>query len=288
MLERDEYPVGVPCWIDTSQPDPAAAVAFYGGLFGWEFEDSMPPESPGRYFVGRLRGRDVAAIGSVPSGMRPTPVWNTYVMVESTDETAAKVTRAGGQVVTPPFDIVNAGRMAVVADPAGAGLCIWQARAHKGAQLVNEPNTWNWSDLNTRDIQGARAFYAAVFGWESNPVDFGSGESYMWRVPGYADFLETKDPGVRSRHAEGGAPEGFTDAIGWLQLMTNDQFSEDVPPHWSVTFSVDNTDAIAQRAEKVGGKVTVPPFDVPYARIAVITDPQGAVFTVSKYDPSGG
>ena len=90
---------------------------------------------------------------------------------------------------------------------------------------------------------------------------------------------------MRQRHREAGAPEGFTDAIGWLQLMTSDQFPDDVPPHWSVTFSVDDTDAIAERTRQLGGSVTVPPFDVPYARIAVVTDPQGAVFTVSKYIP---
>jgi hypothetical protein len=107
----------------------------------------------------------------------------------------------------------------------------------------------------------------------------------MWRVPGYGDFLDGNDPGVRQRHQEAAAPEGSTDAIAWLQLMTSDQFADDVPPHRSVTFSVDDTDAIAERTKQLGGTVTVPPFDVPYARIAVVTDPQGAVFTVSKYIP---
>ena len=162
---------------------------------------------------------------------------------------------------------------------------MWQPGEHKGAQLVNEPGTWNWSDLNTRDVAGAKAFYAAVFGWEASKVDFGSGESYMWRVPGYGGFLERNDPGVRQRHQEAGAPAGFTDAIGWLQLMTGDRFPGDALPHWSVTFSVHDTDAIAERTTQLGGTVTVPPFSVPYARIAALTDPQGAVFTVSQYIP---
>ena len=109
MTERDGYIPGVPCWIDTSQPDPEAAVDFYGGLFGWEFEDVMPPDSPGKYFIARLRGGDVAAVGSQPEGAPPTAVWNTYVWVESADETAAKVRDAGGSVLMEPFDVMDAG-----------------------------------------------------------------------------------------------------------------------------------------------------------------------------------
>jgi predicted enzyme related to lactoylglutathione lyase len=208
MLERDGYPAGVPCWVDTAQPDPEAAIAFYGGLFGWSFDDSISSDSPSQYFVARLRKLDVAAVGSVPDGPPSMPVWNTYIWVDSADETAAKVTRAGGRVITPPFDVGQSGRMAVIADPAGAALRVRQAKEHKGAQLVNEPSTWNWSNLNTRSVGGAKAFYAAAFGWQAKPVDFGSGESWMWRVPGYADFLELKNPGVRQRHADAGAPEG--------------------------------------------------------------------------------
>jgi predicted enzyme related to lactoylglutathione lyase len=150
---------------------------------------------------------------------------------------------------------------------------------------VNEPSTWNWSDLSTRDVAAAAAFYSAVFGWQSMPVDFGFGEARMWRMPGYGDFLEQNDPGVRERHSEAGAPEGFTDAIAWLQPMTGDQVANNEQPHWSVTFSVDDADAVAERAHKLGGTVLAPPFDVPYSRMAVLQDPQGAVFTVSKYIP---
>ena len=136
MLTRDGYPPGVPCWVDTAQPDPEAAAAFYGGLFGWELEDRMPAGAPGRYLVARLHGYDVAAVGSQPEAPPPTPMWNTYVAVDSADNTAAKVKAAGGAVLGDLFDVLDAGRMGVCADPAGAVFGLWQAKDHKGAQLV--------------------------------------------------------------------------------------------------------------------------------------------------------
>jgi predicted enzyme related to lactoylglutathione lyase len=285
MLERDGYPAGVPCWVDTGQPDPEAAAKFYGGLFGWEFEDRMPADAPGRYFVGQLRGRDVAAVGSQPEGMPPTPAWNTYVWVDSANETAAKAKDAGGNVLMEPFDIPGAGRMAVLSDPEGAAFCVWQAREHRGAQIVNEPGTWNFSELNTRDPEGAKAFYGAVFGWEAASAELGEGGStWSWfRVPGYGDYLAERDPDLRDRLAEDSAPEGFEDAVTVLMPMGSDQ--DDAPPHWSITFAVDDADAIASKAAELGGKVLVPPFDAPYVRMTVISDPQGAVFTASKYVP---
>ena len=285
MLERDGYPPGVPCWVDTAQPDPEAAVDFYGGLFGWEFEDRMPADALGRYFVARLRGRDVAAVGSQPEGAPPTPAWNTYVWVESADDAAAKVTDAGGQVLNQPFDILEAGRMGVFADPSGAAFCVWQANEHRGAQLVNEPGTWNFSDLNTRDPEGARALYGEVFGWEESGMGVDGSDFGFWRLPGYGDFLERRDPGLRSRMAEVGAPEGFEDAVATLVRMTSDQFGDDAPPNWSVTFAVDDADATAERATELGGKVLVPPLDAPWVRLTVLSDPQGAVFTASKFVP---
>ena len=152
MPERDGYIPGVPCWVDTSQPDPEAAVDFYSGLFGWEFEDVMPPGSEGKYFIARLRGGDVAAVGSIPEAAPPMAMWNTYVWVESADETASKVRDAGGSVVMEPFDVMDAGRMAVFADPEGAAFCVWQAKEHKGAQVVNEHGSLNFNGLNTRDV----------------------------------------------------------------------------------------------------------------------------------------
>ncbi|HKB49805.1 MAG TPA: VOC family protein [Solirubrobacterales bacterium] len=280
MPERNGYPPGVPCWVDTSQPDPEAAVAFYGGLFGWDLEDTMPPEAPGHYFIARLRGGDVAAVGSVPEGRPSIAVWNTYIWVESADEAAAKVADAGGRVMTEPFDVMDAGRMAVLVDPEGAAFCVWQAKEHKGAQVVNEPGSLNFNGLNTRDPEGAKSFYGSVFGWGT--LGLGGGAE-MWRLPGYADILEQSDPGLRERMAESGAPEGFEDVVATLNPIAEDQ--PDVPAHWSVTFAVDDADATATKAAELGGQVVVPPFDAPWVRMTVIADPQGATFTASKFVP---
>ncbi len=285
LLERDGYMPGVPCWVDTGQPDPDAAVSFYGDLFGWQFEERTPAGSPQRYFVAQLRGRDVAGVGAQPSQAPPTPVWNTYIWVDSADDAAARVRDAGGSVLMEPFDIPGAGRMAVVSDPEGAVFCVWQARDHKGAQLVNEPGTWNFSELNTRDADGARAFYGTVFGWEATSVAVDGGATSMWCVPGYGEFLQQRDPEMRDRLEDVGAPEGFEDAVAWLVPMTSGQFADNTPPHWSVTFAVDDADAIADRAARLGGKVLVPPFDAPWVRMTVIGDPQGAVFTASRFTP---
>jgi uncharacterized protein len=280
MPERDGYMPGVPCWIDTSQPDPEAAVDFYSGLFGWEFEDVMPPGSPGKYFFARIRGGDVAAVGSQAQGSPPMAVWNTYIWVENADETASKVKQAGGNVLVEPFDVMDAGRMAVFTDPEGAAFCVWQAKEQKGAQIVNESGSLNFNGLNTRDPEGAKSFYGSVFGWGT--LDLGAGGG-MWRLPGYGDLLEQADPGLRSRMAEVGAPEGFEDVVATINPISDDQ--PDVPAHWSVTFAVDDADATAERAAQLGGQVVVPPFDAPWVRMTVLTDPQGATFIASKFVP---
>jgi uncharacterized protein len=279
MPERDGYIPGVPCWIDTSQPDPQAAVAFYGGLFGWEFEDVMPPDAPGQYFIARLRGGDVAAVSSQPEGVPPTAVWNTYVWVESADETASKVLDAGGRVVTDPFDVMDAGRMAVFADPAGAAFCVWQAGQHRGAAIVNEHGSLNFNNLHTRDLAGAQAFYGSVFGWDL--LDIGAG--HAWALRGYGDFLEQRRPGMRESMAAAGAPDRFEDVVASVIVLSDDQ--PEVPAHWGVTFSVDDADAIAARAVDLGGRVTVAPVDVPWARMTVLSDPAGATFTATKFVP---
>jgi len=279
MTEQDRYIPGVPCWADTTQPDPAAGASFYGGLFGWELEDIMPPESPLRYYVGRLRGGDVAAVASPPEGGPQTAAWRTYVWVEDADETAAKVRAAGGAVLREPYDVGEWGRMAVFADPAGAAFCVWQAREHRGAAIVNEPGSVNFNDLHTRDLEGARSFYGAVFGWELLEL----GDFSAWALPGYGDFLERINPGTRERMADSGAPDRFEDVVATLIPIPADQ--PDVPAHWGVTFAVDDADAIASRAEELGGRVDVPPFDAPWVRMTIITDPQGATFTASKFVP---
>jgi uncharacterized protein len=278
--ERDRYIPGVPCWVDTSQPDPEAAVGFYGGVFGWEFEDVMPEEARGSYFIARLRGGDVAAVGSVPEGAPPMAVWNTYIWVESADEAASKVREAGGSVVVDPFDVMDAGRMAVFTDPEGAAFSVWQAKQRGGAQIVNEPGSLNFNDLNTRDPERAKAFYGSVFGWQVLELEGGFG---MWTLPGYGDHLERRDPELRKRMADLEAPAGFEDAVASLATIAEDQ--PDVPAHWGLTFAVEDADATAAKAAELGGTVVVPPFDAPWVRMTVIADPQGATFTASKFVP---
>jgi uncharacterized protein len=280
MPERDGYIPGVPCWIDTSQPDPEAAVDFYSGLFGWEFEDVMAPGTEGKYYSARIRGKDVAAVSSIPEGAPPMATWNTYIWVDSADDTAAKVRDAGGQVLTEPFDVTNAGRMAVFADPEGAAFCVWQAKEHRGAQIVNEHGSVNFNDLHTRDPEGAKAFYGAVFGWQT--FDLGGGFR-TWTLPGYGEYLQRDDPDLRKRLEEAGGPTGFEDVVASLIQVPDDQ--PDTPPHWGLTFAVDDADAAAQKATELGGNVILPPMDAPWVRMTVLSDPQGATFTASKYVP---
>ena len=278
MPERDGYIPGVPCWVDTSQPDPDAAVSFYGDLFGWEFEDVMPEGSEAKYFMARIRGKDVAAVGSIPEAAPPMAMWNTYIWTDSADESTSKVKDAGGSVLMEPFDVMDSGRMSFVADPAGAAFGLWQANQHKGSQLVNEHGTVNFNTLNTRDVDGAKSFYEAVFGWTTLALP---GGVEMWTLPGYGDYLERDNPDLRKNMAEMGGPPGFEDVVASIVPLGDDQ--PDTPPHWGVTFGVDDADAIAEKASELGGKVIVPPMDAPWVRMTVIADPQGAIFTASQF-----
>jgi uncharacterized protein len=301
MPERDGYIPGVPCWVETSQPDPESAIDFYGGLFGWEFEDPMPPSSEGKYFIARgesasssifdtsgdLRSGDVAAVRSIPEAAPPRAMWNTYFWVDSADQAASKVRAAGGDVVTEPFDFMNACRMAVFTDPEGAAFGVWEAKEHKGARLVNDPGALVLNNLNTRDAEGARSFYGAVFGWQTGAI---GGGAEGWTLPGYGDWLEREHhPHLREQMTEAGAPEGFEDVVASIIPIADDQ--ADTPPHWSVTFAVADADATAAKATELGGKVIVPPFNAPWStptytiRITAIGDPQGATFSASKFVP---
>jgi predicted enzyme related to lactoylglutathione lyase len=282
--ERQDYPAGVPCWLDTAQPDPEAAAAFYGGLFGWDFTDRTPAGATGRLLVGQVRGRDVAGVASAPAADGGPPAWTTYVAVEDADEAAARAVAAGGTVLLGPADVADAGRVAVLADLEGAVVGAWEARGRIGAELVNEPGTWNFSGLTTRDPEGAAAFYGAVFGWEATSVPAEEGGFTMFRMPGYGAYLEERDPGLRERLGADSAPKGFEDAVAWLEPMDGGHPPE-AAPHWGVTFSVDDADAVAERVEALGGTVLVPPVDAPWIRMTVIRDPQGAVFTATKYVP---
>jgi uncharacterized protein len=299
MPERDGYRPGVPCWVDASEPDPEAAVDFYGGLFGWKFEEAMPPGSEGKYLIargeaasssifdlsGELRSGDVAAIRSILEGAPPAAMWNTYFWVDSADDAAAKVRDAGGAVVVEPFDFLDACRTAGFTDPEGAAFSVWEAKEHKGAELVNDPGAVVFNNLSTRDVEAARSFYGSLFGWQTAGI---GGGAEGWTLPGYGDWLEREHhPGLRRQMAEAGAPEGFEDVVGSIIPIPDKQ--ADTPAHWSVTFASADADATAAKATELGGKVIVAPFDAPWStptytiRMTVIADPQGATFSASRF-----
>jgi uncharacterized protein len=301
MPERDGYIPGVPCWADVSVPDPEAAAEFYGGLFGWEFDDRSPPGSGAKYLnararaastsifdtSGEVRSGDVAAIRSIPEGAPPAAMWNTYIWVDSADDTASKVVEAGGKVIIDPYEAGPAGRMAMFADPEGATFWAQQADQHRGAQLVNDPGAVVFNNLNTRDAEAAKSFYGSVFGWRTGSI---GGGAEGWTLSGYGDWLEREHhPGLREQMRDAGAPEGFEDVIGSIVPLGDDQ--PDTPPHWGITFATDDTDATAAKVEELGGKVIVPPFDAPWStatytiRITLAADPQGATFTASRFLP---
>jgi predicted enzyme related to lactoylglutathione lyase len=303
MPERDGYIPGVPCWVDVSEPEPEAATDFYGGLFGWEFEDLMSPSSKDNYFIARHRAKsssifdtsgevqtgDVAAVRSIPEAAPPIAMWNTYFWVDSADDAVSKVQDAGGSVLMEPFDFQDACRMAVFTDPEGAAFGVWEAKGHRGARLVNDPGAVVFNGLNTRDAEGAKSFYGSVFGWNTGSIGEGA---EGWTLPGYGDWLEREHhPELRKQMAAAGAPDGFEDVVGSIIPIGDDQ--PDTPAHWSVTFAVDDADATAARATELGGKVIVPPFDAPWStptytiRITVIADPQGATFSGSKFLATG-
>jgi uncharacterized protein len=295
--ERDGYIPGVPCWVDASEPDPETALGFYGGLFGWSFEDVASPD--GNYFVARheapstsifdlsgaLQSGDVAAIRPIPPTGPAAAMWNTYFWVDGADETASKVREAGGAVVREPFDFMDACRMGIFTDREGAAFGVWEAKEHKGARLVNDPGAVVFNGLNTRDVEDARSFYGSVFGWGTGSI---GGWAEGWTLPGYGDWLEREHhPDLRKQMADAGAPDGFEDVVGAIIPIPDDQ--SDTPQHWSVTFATDDTDATAAKASELGGRVIVAPFDAPWStatytiRLTVISDPQGAMFSASRF-----
>jgi uncharacterized protein len=265
MTERDDYPTGVPCWVETLQADPKAAMDFYASVFGWEFEGPAPiaDDTPGDYYVARLRGRDVAGIGRLaPSGTPRAPHWTTYVRVDDVSKTAAEALNADGNVLVEPLDAPPAGSLAILADPAGAAIGIWEPQERQGAQLVNEASAWALSSLRTNDFDGAKAFYGTLFGWQAEP--FGNFGMEVFRRPGYF----------------GGQP---------LQPVPRDVVAGMIPmdegdtrPHWELDFWIDGVDAGAERATARGGTVIVAPFDMGDFRTAVLADPEGASFSISQ------
>lgn len=182
-----------------------------------------------------------------------------------------------------PFDVGSSGRMAAIADSGGAALCLWQSRDHKGSQVVNAPGAWLSSTLNTRDPEQAAAFYGSVFGWEvASEAD---GEPATLLLAGYGDHLEQNDPDLRKRLAGRKAPERFEDTVAWMAVVTDDRFPPGTPEHWGIVFGVARADDTAAPARELGGTVLVEPFDVPWATLLVVADPDGAVFTAGEFRP---
>jgi predicted enzyme related to lactoylglutathione lyase len=251
MGERTGYTPGTFSWTDLTTTDQEAAKAFYGGLFGWVAED-MPIGEDAYYSIQRKDGKDVAAISPQQEAQREAgvpPTWNSYVTVDSADAVADRAKELGATIVAPPFDVMEAGRMAAIQDPQGAYFLLWQPNQHRGAQLVNAPGA--------PDLEASSAFYAALFDWTVEPFE-GSPEPYLTIKNG-----EVTNGGIRTLNSPG------------------------PPPHWLVYFAVDDLDASLAKVSELGGATHAGPIDIGIARIAVVADPQGAMFALydGRLDP---
>lgn len=249
MADAPEYAPGTPMWVDLATTDLEAAGRFYSELFGWETVVMSEPQAGG-YTMFRQEGKDVAGMGAVFAANQPT-AWATYVATDSADATAQKVRDAGGQVDTEPFDVFDAGRMAVCIDSTGAFFSIWQPDTHKGAQLVNVPNSFGWNELATRDMDAAKRFYQKVFGWDAE-----TGGEGAWA---YTEFKLNGKSIAGGRHM-------------------SDEYPASVPPHWLTYFVVEDAKSMTARAEELGARVYVPPTEIPIGVFSVVSDPQGATF----------
>jgi uncharacterized protein len=255
-----EYAPGTPSWVELSSPDTDASAAFYGALMGWSATEPGPAEETGGY---RMFQQDDQRVGGLMGHMQegqPT-AWATYVSVADADEAAGKVKAAGGSVLVEPMDVMDIGRMAFFADPAGAAFGVWQPKAFAGADVVNEPGSLCWNEVLTRDAEAGKAFYPAVFGWTAGRPSFaGAPESYtVWELAGRP--------------------------VGGMMQMTDEHFPPEVPAHWEVCFAVADCDGTIARARELGATVTSGPMDMPIGRFAGFIDPQGASFTVMQAAP---
>lgn len=257
------YEPGVPSWVDLGTPDLDAAKAFYGKLFGWTAA-GLGPEAGG-YDMFKIGEQHVAGVGPLQGEGVPS-AWTTYIATDDVDGAVKRVEEAGGAVFVPPMDVMEAGRMAIAADPTGAVFGIWQPRDFSGAELVNEAGTLCWNELMTRDVEAAKSFYAAVFGWGakvSGPDDSPAGMAYTeFQVDGRS--------------------------IAGMMEMSEGMPAE-IPSNWLVYFAVDDADASAATAEAAGGAIANPPMDIPsVGRFALLNDPFGAVFAVIKMEAQAG
>ncbi len=261
------YPHGLFSWTDVYLPDPAAGRDFYTALFGWDAEDAHDPDGNYIYTGFSKDGRAVAGLGPLPSGSQDSPfppMWNSYVTVDDVDAALGRWKDGGGTALMPAMDVMSAGRMAFVADPQGAVVALWQAGDSVGGEAFGDHGTLTWNELNTRDSQASRDFYAAALGWEYERFE-GAGPAEYWLIR--LDAKESEQPYADDKY-NGGV------------LTMDDNWPAEIPPHWMVYFHVDDTDALISRLVELGGAVSVPAFDTPVGRIAVVGDPQGGTFSV--------
>jgi predicted enzyme related to lactoylglutathione lyase len=251
MGERERHDHGTFSWVDLTTTDVDAAKSLYTDLFGWDYDDVPFPGGGGIYSMARLGARTAAAI-SPPQAPEQPPVWNSYVTVDDADAVAARAGELGGTVAMGPFDVGEAGRMAVIQDPAGAFFCIWQPRDSIGAEIVNGHGALTHNQLNTPDPEGAQAFYAGLFGWRFEQVS--EDETPYW-----------------------GIFNGERTNAGMMQL--GPEFGP-APPHWLVFFGADDLDAATEKIEAAGGTILVPKQPVPGGEIVVAQDAQSAVFAL--------
>lgn len=252
MSERTKYTPGTFCWTDLTTTDQPAAKEFYTGLFGWEAED-MPVGEGVSYTMMRLDGKDVAAISPQPQMQREMgapPTWNSYVSVESADASVDRAKELGATVHAPAFDVMEAGRMAVIQDPQGAFFMVWQKGRHFGAELVNASGALVWNELASPDLDASSAFYGDLFGWKCSQFEQSPGP-YLSIKNG-----EANNGGIRPL-----APPG-------------------TPPHWLVYFGVEDIDSGLAKVQELGGTKIDGPIDIQIAKIAIVQDPQGAVFAL--------
>jgi predicted enzyme related to lactoylglutathione lyase len=247
MAERDRYEHGTFSWTDLSTPDAEASKAFYGGLFGWDFEDEPIPDG-GVYVMARLGGRSAAAMFETSERH---PAWASYVTVDDADTITARARELGASVMAEPFDVMDAGRMATLQDPTGAVFCVWQPGRSIGAEVVNGDGALSLNQLNTTDPEAAQRFYSELFGWRFEEVQGG--------------------PGPYSAIYRGERANG-----GMMQIPPG----QAAPSHWLVYFGIDDIDAAAEQIGSSGGRLVVERMDVPGGRILVAQDPQGATFAL--------
>jgi uncharacterized protein len=253
MTEEPIQPNHAPIWIDLASPDIEGSKAFYAGLFGWDAETVAPPEA-GSYTVFRLGGKQVAAVATTMGEGQPQ-VWSTYVRSDDVDADVERARGAGGEVAMEPMDVFDSGRMAVLRDPTGAFISLWQPREHRGFEAMNQPGSFGWTELATRDVEAAKAFYGQVFGWGAETSGEGAQAYTEWKLDGQS--------------------------IGGAMAMGEQQAG--VPPHWMVYFVVEDVDASAARVQELGGNQLVPPMDFPGGRFAVVSDSHGAAFGLMIY-----